>query len=265
MAVVSQSAKRCRKCGFIKPVILFPRNRHSSDGYRSRCKPCHAADVRQWTHAEPERLERVRHRAAEWKEQHPEQHRANERKRHRERWRDDPVFRRASREKWRRYRQKNAERCAAAYRKWVQDNPERARARNRRWAARHREKTRERAKAWRLTNPDKAKALWRASKSRRRARELGAPGTTPRAKLQARWDYFGGRCWICGGEANSIDHVIPLARGGSNWPSNLRPACLVCNTRKGAQHSPTSRTNAGIPPPAAWEVRRGEPRLVPGD
>jgi 5-methylcytosine-specific restriction endonuclease McrA len=146
-----------------------------------------------------------------------------------------------------------------AYRKWAQDNPERVRARNRRWAARHREKTREKAKAWRLANPDGAKALWRASKSRRRARELGAPGRTTRVKLQARWDYFGGRCWICGGEANSIDHVIPLARGGSNWPSNLRPACLVCNTRKGVQPPRQVRARRQAPSPhARTNIKRAQ-------
>jgi hypothetical protein len=31
------------------------------------------------------------------------------------------------------------------------------------------------------------------------------------------------------------DHVKPLARGGSNWPANLRPACKSCNSRKGAR------------------------------
>jgi len=248
MMVVSQPAKRCRKCGLTKPVDLFPRNRQSSDGHRARCKPCHADDVRQWTHAKPERLERVRKRVVEWKQQHPEMHHANERRRRSERWRDDPVFRQACRERWLRYRQKNVERRAAAYRKWVRDNPERARARNRRWAARHREKTRAKAKAWRMANPARAQALWRASRSRRRAREQGAAGKTTRAKLQARWDYFGGRCWICGGEADSIDHVIPLARGGSNWPSNLRPACLACNTRKGVQSLAKSSHAAPVHP-----------------
>ena len=155
MMVVSQPAKRCRKCGLTKPVDLFPRNRQSSDGHRARCKPCHADDVRQWTHAKPERLERVRKRVVEWKQQHPEMHHANERRRRSERWRDDPVFRQACRERWLRYRQKNVERRAAAYRKWVRDNPERARARNRRWAARieRRRVLKPRLGAWR-TQPE---------------------------------------------------------------------------------------------------------------
>jgi 5-methylcytosine-specific restriction endonuclease McrA len=29
-----------------------------------------------------------------------------------------------------------------------------------------------------------------------------------------------------------VDHVIPLSRGGSNWPTNLVCACGQCNSRK---------------------------------
>jgi len=28
------------------------------------------------------------------------------------------------------------------------------------------------------------------------------------------------------------DHCVPLDRGGSNWISNILPACRVCNARK---------------------------------
>ena len=73
----------------------------------------------------------------------------------------------------------------------------------------------------------------RAAQARRRARAALAQGTATTAQIAARIAYYGGRCWMCGNEANSIDHVIPLADGGSNWPSNLRPACMTCNSRKG--------------------------------
>lgn len=225
--------KQCRKCGVSKPLENFPRHGGSADGRRARCKPCHAADVRDWTQAKPERLERVRLRVRAWVRENRERHRVNQRTCERKR-RDDPECRRRAREREHRYRQKNSKKRAAAYRRWVQDNPERSRARNRKWAERHRDKAREKTWAWRLANPDKAKALWRANKARRRARQLEAPGKTTRVQLQARWDYYGGRCGMCGREAESIDHVIPLARGGANWPSNLRPACMACNMRKGA-------------------------------
>lgn len=44
-----------------------------------------------------------------------------------------------------------------------------------------------------------------------------------------------GRCFYCCvflGDTYEIDHVIPLSRGGSNWPSNLALACPACNRRK---------------------------------
>ncbi|MGF0262557.1 HNH endonuclease [Rhodococcus ruber] len=54
-------------------------------------------------------------------------------------------------------------------------------------------------------------------------------------QLNARWAYYGGRCWICGGKATVTDHVKPLSKGGSNWPSNARPACVPCNASKNAK------------------------------
>jgi 5-methylcytosine-specific restriction protein A len=41
-------------------------------------------------------------------------------------------------------------------------------------------------------------------------------------------------CWICGlPGADSVDHVIPIARGGTNDESNLKPAHMFpCNRSK---------------------------------
>ena len=43
-----------------------------------------------------------------------------------------------------------------------------------------------------------------------------------------------GRCVKCGSRENlEIDHVVPLARGGSNRLENLQLLCRSCNRRKG--------------------------------
>jgi 5-methylcytosine-specific restriction endonuclease McrA len=41
-------------------------------------------------------------------------------------------------------------------------------------------------------------------------------------------------CWVCGGlGADSVDHVVPVALGGTNDPDNLRPCHGRCNSRRG--------------------------------
>jgi len=49
-------------------------------------------------------------------------------------------------------------------------------------------------------------------------------------------------CWLCGGAgADTLDHVVPVTRGGDNDPANLRPAHRRCNTLKGAGPPPPPR------------------------
>lgn len=56
----------------------------------------------------------------------------------------------------------------------------------------------------------------------------------------------GWRCQICDGEIDpllqhpdplsaSVDHIVPLARGGEHTRSNVRCAHLVCNNRRGTR------------------------------
>jgi 5-methylcytosine-specific restriction endonuclease McrA len=38
----------------------------------------------------------------------------------------------------------------------------------------------------------------------------------------------------CPNRATTVDHIVPLAYGGTNDPANLRAACHACNSRGGA-------------------------------
>jgi hypothetical protein len=46
----------------------------------------------------------------------------------------------------------------------------------------------------------------------------------------------GHRCLSCGasGLPLEVDHIVSIARGGTNAPSNLQTLCKPCNRRKGA-------------------------------
>ena len=40
-------------------------------------------------------------------------------------------------------------------------------------------------------------------------------------------------CTYCPAPATQVDHVVPLALGGTNYIGNLMPACAPCNRAKG--------------------------------
>src|SRR6266545_4294413 len=91
-------------------------------------------------------------------------------------------------------------------------------------------------KRWCERNRERSLLIRRIVQNRRRARLCGAAGTFTLAQVLARFAFFGNRCVYCGMMAGlTIDHHIPLAMGGSNWPSNLRPACARCNASKGGR------------------------------
>ena len=89
-----------------------------------------------------------------------------------------------------------------------------------------RDRLRKNAKRWVKSNPEKVKAI----KHNRRAESVGRLDPE---KWKSRLDYYGGRCVYCRTDKNiTIEHRIPISRGGTNLASNLVPACSTCNCRK---------------------------------
>jgi len=132
-------------------------------------------------------------------------------------------------------------------REWRAVNADRYRARRRRYRAKHRDKelVRRRALARLLENKLKAKEgykRWAQSElgrsyfkerdHRRRAR-MRFVKTSP-CLLKIRELRKATTCHWSGVRLNAItiDHVIPIARGGSHTPDNLVAACLRCNSSK---------------------------------
>lgn len=72
---------------------------------------------------------------------------------------------------------------------------------------------------------------------RRVSRDTSAPGpwseSRRRTVLLPRWKAQGRMCAYCGASpVETVDHVMPLALGGTNYEGNLTPACRRCNSRK---------------------------------
>ncbi len=127
--------------------------------------------------------------------------------------------------KWRR---ENPERWKELKKKSYKAHPETLRAQRKRNALKIRANTRR----WQIVNPHKVKI----NCIKRRAMKMNASGSHSVEQWLSRVSMFLWKCAYCGTKLDSKtatqDHRIPLVRGGTNWPSNLVPACLKCNVDK---------------------------------
>jgi 5-methylcytosine-specific restriction endonuclease McrA len=114
--------------------------------------------------------------------------------------------------------------------KWRQENQEKClkHQRRRQRSPEHREKARER---------ERRTGSGAARQAKRRAQIAGTK--TENISREDIIERDGAACYLCGRELSlseaTLEHVIPIARGGSHTADNLRIACMFCNQRKGAK------------------------------
>ena len=83
---------------------------------------------------------------------------------------------------------------------------------------------------WQLANPERANERKKAYKHKKR----GAGGFYTSTDIANIYTAQRGKCFCSIGLAGrfEIDHVLPVSRGGSNWPANLQLLCVSCNRSK---------------------------------
>lgn len=66
------------------------------------------------------------------------------------------------------------------------------------------------------------------------SKRRGADGVLTPQDVQAVWEKWGGKCWVCGDDATQLDHYRPINQdaGGTNTADNVRPACADCNHKR---------------------------------
>lgn len=86
--------------------------------------------------------------------------------------------------------------------------------------------------AYKRRNRDSIRASWRKARIKRRAQEKTGPAfsETAWAKILKKARHL---CVHCGKRRKlTIDHILPLSKGGTNHAWNLQPLCKPCNSSK---------------------------------
>lgn len=80
---------------------------------------------------------------------------------------------------------------------------------------------------------ENGKMIRRITKSRRR----GAFGSFSPSEWKEKLNMYKHKCAKCGSpEHIEIDHIRPIALGGTNMIDNIQPLCRSCNASKGARY-----------------------------
>lgn len=149
-----------------------------------------------------------------------------------------------------RWRTENRERYNANKREYRANHLEQKREQSKRHYIRHREKKLAAQAAYILAHPERKKLAsdkWKGNNKHmlriyshtRRARKLEAGGKLSHNISKRLFALQNGRCACCGaplGERYHLDHIMPLALGGSNSDDNVQLLTPKCNQSKSAKH-----------------------------
>ncbi|MDP9073181.1 MAG: HNH endonuclease [Actinomycetota bacterium] len=194
------------------------RARHQEE-IRARRRAAYAAN------AESERA-----RAAAWREANPEKAKES-RRRSAATWRAANLD--LARERERQYSEAHRAERAAAARTRRADNPALAADGWARWKAANPDLAAEQRRAWDRKWATDHPELNAHKAARRRARTFSAEGSHTVEEWLLVCHTWKGACAYCGRVGPlTRDHVVPLARGGSDYIANILPACRECNTSK---------------------------------
>ncbi len=131
---------------------------------------------------------------------------------------------------------------------WQKANPERAREIGAKWRNENREASRKSCRDWAARNPEKRSARDERQRARRRGAEgqFSADDVTRIMKAQKEKCAMPNCRVPLRGKRYHVDHIVPLAQGGTNWPRNIQLLCPSCNMKKGGRDPIAHARSAGF-------------------
>ena len=115
-------------------------------------------------------------------------------------------------------------------------NKERVLERSKKWHILNKEKRKEIVARWRTNNPEKWIEVRKIANLNAKIKRLGLDGKISSADWESLKKKYNWTCPSCKKQEPevklTIDHVIPVTKGGDNHVSNLQPLCKSCNSKK---------------------------------
>lgn len=223
MSIIPQ--KLCARCGITKPISEFSATPKSLDGHFHQCKVC----IRYRCVSDDEYFAYIRrglHRCSKCQE-----------------WKNPDCFVRNTQDctglsshciECHRivandYASRNRKKLTQANDIWRQANRARHLETRKVWRKQHAEGERERSREWQKRNLERVKA----NTHKRRARMLSNGGSFTQEEWLSLCAHYEYRCLCCGEHRPlTVDHIIPIAKGGMNTIDNIQPLCKPCNSAK---------------------------------
>ena len=235
--------KQCRICKETKPLdeAHWHKRSGAADGFRSECRECIRLKQGRYNRSKERKAERkvydqekrrtdpewVAEQAAyvkEWRKQNPDW---------RKQYEAQPHVKARKKEEWRNWYEQHGKKWA--HERWKNNSDYREYMKQ--YNAEQRVdpvtngRIRAHFKAWALENREKIAQY----AENRRALELKAEGVFTAADLICIPTKQEGNCFYCDadiGRSYTVDHFVPLSRGGSNLHENIRLCCKPCNSSK---------------------------------
>lgn len=145
-----------------------------------------------------------------------------------------PERRQSLRRAFAKWWKRNGQDTRDRHQKWMTENADRQRKHRRNWRDKNKATAIALVHAWRVANPERVRKI----NNDRREREINAGGSFTADDIAMKLSEQCNYCFWCSDDMEdkpTIDHFIPLARGGSNCPDNIVMACSWCNCSKGSK------------------------------
>jgi len=188
--------KICSTCKASKPFEEFYINKRTLDGYCYQCKKCQIGYAKNWMEKNPEKALALK----------------------------------------KKNNKKNIARFNDWSAKWRIENPKKIVENNAKYYFKNVEKIKEKNRIYREKNPE----IIAAARHRYRALKRNASGSHDGEDIKFLFIAQKNLCAMCytslKKQKHHVDHIMPLARGGTNDKTNLQLLCPTCNRKKSAKH-----------------------------